>query len=108
MGMSRYIQSMRLLHIHTSTFISAIVCLPALAAPQSQPSQSLVQVYMQREQAAPTEVTTELANLRQVIKQKNLSFEVAYTKAVDISLDKLAAARLPPPGQLSEIAGKQN
>jgi cathepsin L len=88
-------------------------CLPFMAAlfahllfGQSQPSQSLLQVYAQREQSAPASIQAKLSNLRRTIQQRNLSFEVGYTKALDVSLEKLAGTRIP--ANLPEIAHKQN
>jgi len=73
---------------------------------QSQPSASLLQVYAQREQNAPAAIKAKLQNLRGVISERRLGFEVAYTKALDINLDNLAGTRIP--SNLAALAQKQN
>ncbi len=78
----------------------------AQSKPMAQPSGPLIEIYAQRESAATNKVKGKLASLRQSIVQKHLTFEVGYTKAVDVSLEKLAGTRIP--SNLSEIAQKQN
>jgi cathepsin L len=60
----------------------------------------------QREAAAPESIKLKLANLRQKIENDKLSFRVGFTKALEVSLDKLAGTRLP--SNLAEVARAQN
>ncbi len=105
--MARRIPNIRGVHINTILgLLSIATFLSGSLAAQSHPSQALLQVYAQREQAAPASVRVALAKLRESIQQKRLSFEVGYTKALDVSLEKLAGTRIP--ANLAEIARKQN
>jgi cathepsin L len=65
-------------------------------------------LYAQREAAAPEQIRQELQQLRTVIAEKNLHFQVGYTKAMDIPLDQLAGTRFPPPDQLKPLAERVN
>lgn len=84
------------------SMLLVVACLSA----QIQPSQALRQVYVAREQSAPPKIKRDLANLRQTLKVKKLGFEVGYTSALDVSLEKLAGTRLP--SNIAEIARNQN
>jgi C1A family cysteine protease len=79
--------------------------------------------YQQREAAAPPAVKTQLESLRQLIKERNLTFDVAYTTAMDYKLEQItglvepenllekirtqneAAAKVTETGPISAIAG---
>ena len=62
--------------------------------------------YKQRERLASPEIKQRLGAIRQEIKDKQLTFEVGYTTAMDESLDKLAGTK--PPANLEEQAKRQN
>ncbi len=83
-----------------------ILLLTASLLAQSQPSPSLLQTYAVREQNAAQGVKTTLIRLRQTIQQKKLTFDVGYTSALDVSLEKLAGTRIP--ANLPDLARKQN
>ena len=51
--------------------------------------------YPAREALAPDEVKAFLATMRDRIKTQNLTFEVGYTTALDVPLEKLAGTRIP-------------
>lgn len=62
--------------------------------------------YQQRESEAPAEVQTQLASMRAAIAEKDYSFEVAYTEAMDRSLEELTG--LVEPENLEELVSQQN
>jgi cathepsin L len=62
--------------------------------------------YAERERKAPPGIQKKLEDLRTQIKSKKLKFSVGYTKAMDLTLEKLAGTR--PPKDLPEQARKQN
>jgi C1A family cysteine protease len=86
--------------------LAIVVQFSGLLVAQFQPSASLSQVYAKREQEASTSVKDRLAMLRRTIQEKDLSFEVTYTQALDVSLEKLAGLRLPL--GFSELAHRHN
>ena len=60
----------------------------------------------QREANAPPAVKSKLASLRQEIKEKNLTFTVGYTEAMDRKIEELAGTVKPP--DLAQQASRQN
>jgi cathepsin L len=76
------------------------------SAAQSQAPSASLQAYAQREQAAPPVIKTQLAGLRELIQKENLSFQIGYTKALEVTLENLAGTRIPP--NLPELARQQN
>src|SRR6266542_5549875 len=62
--------------------------------------------YDQREQKATAEVKSRLKALRSELAEKKLTFQIGYTTALDIPIEKLAGTRAP--ANLPEIAAKQN
>jgi C1A family cysteine protease len=76
-------------------------------AKQKAPPKAVQQVdFVQREKSAPAEIRKLLEQFRAQISEKNLSFQVGYTTAMDKKLEVLAATRLPQ--NLPVLAAKQN
>ncbi len=64
--------------------------------------------FAQREKLAPPHIQLLLKNLRSEIGAKKLTFQVGYTTALDIPLEKLAGTRAPAPAQMREEARRIN
>ncbi len=87
-------------------FSTLIIGFSPMAFCQTQPSGALFQAYAQREAAATTEVKARLAALRQTLQARRLNFQVTYTKAMEVSLEKLAGTRIP--SDIAAIIPRQN
>ncbi len=78
---------------------------PALSRGEEAPKPSAgASLYAERETKAPAQIRERLQQLRKLVADKNLHFQVGYTKAMDIPLDRLAGTKFPPPEQLKPLA----
>lgn len=62
--------------------------------------------YLQREQGAPEKIKLKLQGLRKEISEKDYTFQVGYTKALDYEIENITGLVEPP--NLSELIEKQN
>jgi len=62
--------------------------------------------YLQREREAPEKIKLKLQGLRKEISEKNYTFQVGYTKALDYEIENITGVVEPP--NLSELIEKQN
>jgi hypothetical protein len=62
--------------------------------------------YRKRELGATAKIKAELAALRDEAKDKNWTFEVGYTTAMDFSIEKITG--LKPPSDWLTLAKQQN
>ncbi len=62
--------------------------------------------YLQREREAPEKIKLKLQGLRKEISEKNYTFQVGYTKALDYEIENITGLVEPP--NLSELIEKQN
>jgi cathepsin L len=86
--------------------ISIVIAL-FLALFQGSPiGQEPTQYYLQRELQASEETKLKLQTLREEIRDKNYTFQVGYTTAMDYTIEQITGLVEPP--DLSELIGKQN
>lgn len=82
---------------------------PAVSQQDSKPAaKNQVMDYAQREKTAPAQIQNLLKNLRGQIQEQKLTFQVGYTAALDIPLEKLAGTRAPSDEQIKSEARKIN
>jgi len=96
-------------------FAAALACMLGLlggpVVSQQNPSpgvKSQITDYAQRERTASQQIQTLLKNLRSQIQERKLTFQVGYTTALDIPLEKLAGTRPPSDEQIKVEAQKIN
>lgn len=74
--------------------------------PQRIPDADLQEVYVKREATAPPQIKNLLATLRRDIQDKQRTFRVGYTRALDFPLAQLTGDLTPP--NIRELARTQN
>lgn len=80
----------------SSLITAAVLFAPVTAMAQGKQFEPAVSAQLKtRELSAPAAIKTKLESIRAEIKAQKLSFEVAYTEAMDIPLEQLTGLKVP-------------